>query len=249
MNPKVAVLMCAHNAEPFIKEAIESILNQMYADFEFIIVENASTDKTWDIIKSYSDNRIKAFQSPIKQLSFNLNFGLMQTRAEYIARMDADDIAKPERLARQVQFLDTHPDIAVLGSAFELYGKSTNHKIISMPATDKAIRKKLPFRFCLCHPAVMFRRQIILENGGYQGTKFCQDVDLWLRLSRDKSVKFANLTESLLKYRIHPAQAKGTKESYIFTASYMFREAFLRRSIRFFAGSILALLKIIRTSN
>ena len=247
MNPKVAVLLCAHNAERFIAQAIESILKQTYKDYEFIIVENSSNDNTWSIIKSYSDTKIRAFQTPLKQLTFNLNYGLIQTKAEYIARMDADDIAKPERIERQVNYLDAHPDVVVLGTAFELFGTDEESRVVFMPETNKAIRRRLPFRFCFCHPTVMFRREIILEHGGYQGGSYSQDVDLWLRLSRDKALKFANLKEPLLKYRIHPNQAKGRGESYILNASQLFREALVQKSARFFLGFIISSLKIFRS--
>ena len=247
MNPKVAVLLCVHNGEPFIREAIESVLNQSYKDFEFIIVENCSTDNTWQIIKSYTDPRIKAFQTNFGQLSFNLNYGLIQTKAEYIARMDADDIAKPERIERQVNYLDTHPDVVVLGTAFELFGTDEKSRIVFMPKTNEAIRRRLPFRFCFCHPTVVFRREVILEHGAYQGGSYSQDVDLWLRLSRDKTLKFANLKEPLLKYRIHPNQSKGRRESYILNASQLFREALVQKSARFFLGFIISSLKIFRS--
>jgi glycosyltransferase involved in cell wall biosynthesis len=245
MHPKVAVLLCAHNAEKFIKEAIDSILAQSYTDFEFIIVENASTDKTWEIIQSYKDGRIKLFQTPIKQLSFNLNFGMMQTNAEYIARMDADDIARPQRLFRQVEFLDSHSDVHVVGSAFEFFGENLNkNKVVYMPQDNKEIRKKLAFRFCFCHPTVMFRRQTILNIAGYQGGQFCQDVDLWLRLSRDKNIKFANLPDVLLDYRTHSNQAKGSRQCFIINSSQIFREALVQKSPRLFAGFIVSLFKI-----
>jgi len=247
MNPKAAVLLCAHNGEPFIKEAIESILNQTYKDFEFVIVENGSTDNTWQIIKSYTDPRIKAFQTNFKQLSFNLNYGLMQTNAEYIARMDADDIAKPQRLEHQIAYLEAHPDIDVLGTAFELFSDEDEGKIITLPATDKSIRKRLPFRFCFCHPSVMFKRETILKCSGYQGAKFCQDMELWLRLSRDKAIKFANMPEPLLRYRIHSGQAKGRREVDIIGASLLFREALVQRSPLLFLGFLFAILKILRT--
>jgi glycosyltransferase involved in cell wall biosynthesis len=246
MNPKVAVLLCVHNGELFIRETIESILNQTYKDFEFIIVENCSTDNTWQIIKSYTDHRIRAFQTNFKQLSFNLNYGLMQTKAEYIARMDADDIAKPKRLEHQIAYLKVNPDIDVLGTAYELFGNNDEGKIITLPATDKAIRRRLPFRFCFCHPSVIFKRETILNHGGYQGGKYCQDADLWLRLSRDKTVKFANLQESLLKYRIHPNQAKGQREVGIIMAGQVFREALVQKSPRMFLGFLVAVLKLFR---
>lgn len=244
MSVKVAVLLCAHNSEKYIKEAIDSILAQTYKDFEFIIVENASTDKTWEIIQSYKDTRIKAFQTPIKQLSFNLNFGMAQTKAEYIARMDADDIARPDRLARQVEFLESCPDVCVLGSAFEFFGDK--NKLVRMPQTDSQIRRNLPFRFCFCHPSVMFRRKTILDAGGYQGSRFCQDVDLWLRLSRDKNIKFANLPDVLLDYRVHPNQAKGSRECFIINSGQLFKEALIQKSPIIFAGFILSLFKILQ---
>jgi len=246
MNPKAAVLLCAHNGELFIKEAIESILSQTYKDFEFIIVENCSTDNTWQIIKSYTDHRVKAFQTNFKQLSFNLNYALMQTKAEYVARMDADDIAKPQRLEHQIAYLEANPEIDVLGTAYELFGDEDEGKIIILPATGKAIRRRLPFRFCFCHPSVMFKRETILKCGGYHGAKFCQDMDLWLRLSRDKTIKFANLQEPLIRYRIHPDQAKGKREVDIIGASLLFREALVQKSPLLFLGFLVAILKILR---
>lgn len=245
-NPKVCVLMAVCNGENYLKQAIDSILDQTYSDFEFVIVENCSTDNTWQIIESYTDPRIKAFQTNFKQLSFNLNHGLMQTKAEYIARMDADDIAKPGRLEQQIAYLEANPDIDVLGTAFELFGNSDEGKIITLPAEDKAIRRRLPFRFCFCHPSVVFKRETILDHGGYQGGKYCQDADLWLRLSRDRTVKFANLQEPLLKYRIHSDQAKGQREVGMIMASQLFREALVQRSPLLFLGFLIAILKMLR---
>ncbi len=245
MPPKVAVIMASCNAQNYIANAIDSILTQSYSDFEFIIVENGSNDRTWEIISSYNDARIKAFRTPIKQLSYNLNFGISQTNCPYIARMDCDDIALPQRLASQINFLEANPEITVVGSAFEIFGDEiANNKTVKMPATDKQIRQRLPFRFCFCHPSVMFCRQKILAVGGYQGSCFCQDIDLWLRLARDKSIKFANLSETLIKYRIHPHQAKGNRDCFAINSAQLLREALIRKSPLFFAGFIVSLFKI-----
>lgn len=243
MNPKIAVLMCACNAEQYIKQAIDSILSQTFTDFEFIIVENGSTDNTQNIIDSYSDPRIRAFQTDIKQLTYNLNYGLNQTNAELIARMDADDISEPTRLEQQIQFLDQRPDVAVVGTAFKAFGKDMQDKIVTMPLQNKAIRRLLPFRFCLCHPSVMFRKQIIDSAGGYKAKGSCQDLELWLRLARNKKIKFANLEEPLLKYRIHPDQIKGDMKAHKAAAKYLFKEALRQRSLLFLAGSLFTLLK------
>jgi len=248
MSPKIAVLLCAHNAERFINQAIESVLQQTYHDFEFIIVENCSTDNTLQIIKSYTDSRIRVFQTCFKQLSFNLNYGLMQTNAKYVVRMDADDIAKPQRIELQVAYLESNPDVDVLGTAYELFGDDGESKIITLPETDKAIRRRLPFRFCFCHPSVVFKKETILRHGGYQGGNFCQDVDLWLRLSRDRTVKFANLQLPLLQYRIHPNQAKGQREVGILSASQLFRESLVQKSPLLFLGFLVAVLKLFRPS-
>ncbi|MCD4830803.1 MAG: glycosyltransferase [Anaerohalosphaeraceae bacterium] len=247
MPPKVAVIMAACNAQDYIAGAIDSILAQTCADFEFIIVENGSTDKTWEIISSYEDRRIKAFRTPIKQLSYNLNFGISQTDCRYIARMDCDDIALPDRLTQQMNFLDANPDVGVVGSAFKIFGNSfTDSRIVKMPLTDKEIRRKLPFRFCFCHPSVMFRRKMVIDIGGYQGGRFCQDVDLWFRLSRDKNIKFANLSDVLIEYRVHPSQARGNRECFIINSAQIFRESLTRKSPLFFAGFIVSLFKILR---
>lgn len=248
MSPKVAVLMCAHNSELFIREAIESILNQTYPDFEFIIVENGSNDKTWEIINSYKDQRIKAFSTEIVQPSFNGNYGLLQTRAEFIARIDSDDIAKPERLERQVRYLEAHPEISVLGTAIEVFHNDGKSKVITLPLTDSEIRRKLPFVFSIGHPAVMFRRSAIIHVGGYASGKCNLDFDLWLRLFRDENIKFANLSEPLLKYRIHPNQIKGARESYAASAGMLLREALFLKSPRLFVASILACFKMFRAT-
>jgi glycosyltransferase involved in cell wall biosynthesis len=244
MSSTVAVLMCAYNAESFIREAIESILAQTHRDFEFLIIENGSTDSTWEIIKSYADPRIRAFRTPLRQLTFNLNFGLIQTEADYVARMDADDIAEPTRIARQVEYLDAHPDVTVLGTAIEFFGAGRRPRTVLLPTTDHVIRRRLPFRFVISHPTVLFRRSVVLDRGGYGGGRFCQDFDLWLRLAQDKTVKFANLAEPLLRYRIHPSQAKGGRECYAFAAGYLLRESLIQHSPRLFAGCVFSLLKL-----
>lgn len=244
MSAKTAVIMCAHNSQAFIRQAIDSILAQSFADFELIIVENGSVDDSWEIIQSYHDRRIKAFRTPFKQLSFNLNFAMMQTDAVYIARMDTDDISRPDRLRKQVDFLDANPDITVLGGAFSKFdSQSGKSETIQMPRTNEEIRGKLAFRFCLCHPTVMFRKQAIVDAGGYQGGRYCQDVDLWLRLSRDEGIKFANMPDVLLDYRIHSDQVKGGRESFIINSIQLLREAMIQRSFRFFIGFIFALFK------
>ena len=239
--PLISVLLCAHNAEAHIGEAIDSILSQSHAKLECIIVENGSTDRTWEIIQGYQDVRVRAFQTNISQLPFNLNYALMQAHGEFIARMDADDIAHPERLYKQVNFLLAHPDVAVVGSWFERFGADSG--ISALPVDNAAIRRSLPFRSALCHPSIMMRREVLLRARGYEGIRQCEDFDLWLRLMRDRSIKFANLPEVLLRYRVHPGQAKGRKEGYYGAAGILLKEALMQRSPRLCLAVGLALIK------
>ena len=243
-KPKVAVLMPVCNAEQYLNQAIESILSQSFGDFEFVIVENGSTDRTWEIISSYNDHRIKAFQTNIKQITFNLNFGLMKTQAEYIARMDADDISLTERLQYQVDYLDSHNNISVLGTAIEIFGQVKKEKTITLPLTNRQIRRRLPFRFSICHPSVMVRRKVLLDCAGYNNCSHSEDIDLWIRLSADKNLRFANTEQVLLKYRIHPNQAKGRRDGYIGTASMLFGESMKQRSFRLFGGFLFSVFKM-----
>lgn len=250
MDVDLAVLMCASNAESYIAESIESILNQTYGNFEFIIVENGSTDQTWDIIKSYKDVRIKPFRTKLKQLIFSLNYGLMQTTAKYIARMDADDIAYPQRLEKQISYFIKNPETTILGTAIELFGeKDFNKKFIYFPESNKEIRKRLPYFFSICHPSVMFKREDVLNFNGYEQSRLCEDLDLWLRMSRDKKTIFANLSEPLLKYRIHRNQIRNNKNGYYMVASILFKEALINKDIRCFLGMLLTFLKSISARN
>ncbi|TXD56949.1 glycosyltransferase [Ralstonia sp. TCR112] len=242
-SPLISVLLCAHNAEAHIAEAIESILHQSHLTLECIVVENGSTDRTWHVIQEVAstDSRVRAFQTSIAQLPFNLNYALMQARGAYVARMDADDVAHPERLQKQLEFLHAHADVAVVGSWFERFGAESG--ICKLPVTDLAIRRALPFRLALCHPTVMVRKEILLRARGYEGVRYCEDFDLWLRLMRDPSIRFANLAEPLLRYRVHQGQAKGRREGYYGTAGILLKEALAQRSIRLWIATAFSMMK------
>jgi len=244
-TPLISVVMPVYNSETYLQESANSILNQTYTNFEFIVINDGSTDRSLDILTEYlrKDNRIAIINQQNSGLSNSLNRGIELSRSNLIARMDADDIAEPTRLEEQVNFIDQNPQVVVLGTAFLLFGGNIESKIVTMPATNKTIRKNLPFRFCLCHPTVMFRRKTIVDAGGYQGTGPCQDLELWLRLSRNKTLQFANLEKPLLKYRIHQDQIKGGRNAYKAAAYYLLKEALKQQSISFFFGSVLAVFK------
>lgn len=242
-KPALTVLMCARNASAYIRPAIESVLRQSFTDFEFIIFENCSSDNTWEIIKSYQDSRIRAFQTDIPGLTFNLNSGLLHASASIIARMDADDVSHHDRFSRQLAFLERHPEVDVLGTGFTIFGSGISPSQVMLPASDQEIRGRLPFKFSLCHPSVMFKRDVVLRAGGYAGGRYSQDLDLWMRLARTKSVVFSNLPDSLLFYRVHGGQAKGRGEAYAEVSAILSREMLISKSARLFFAWIVACVK------
>lgn len=205
---QVSVIMPVYNAEKYLREAIESILTQTFSDFEFLILNDGSTDHSIDIIRSYNDSRIRIHSSGVNRgLIFQLNKGLNLSRGKYIARMDADDISLPERLARQVEFLETHPEIGVLGTGVTIIDGDGNTSHTLQPPTQHVVIK-----WCLCfnnlitHPSVMMRRQIVGQVGGYNpDMALAEDFDLWRRLSC--VTRLSNLKDLLVFYRIHDSNA------------------------------------------
>ncbi len=207
--PKVSVLMPVYNTkEEYLRESIESILKQTFTDFEFIIINDGSTNNAKDVILSYQDSRIKYYEQENQGIAATLNRGLDLSQGEYIARMDADDISMPERLKKQTEFLDVHSDISVLGSWCEFFPKQKVMKYIAEP-------KYLDFiKFCqICHPAVMLRSNILKQyNLKYNSKYKCEDYELWSRAI--KFVKFYNIPEVLLKYRWHENNISKISEKF-----------------------------------
>lgn len=234
--------MCVKNGEDYLEETIKSILNQSYSNFEFIIVVNCSTDDSLKIIKRFDDERIKVFETNICQLSYNLNFGLEISKGKYIARIDADDVAKPDRLKRQLSHIKKGFD--VVGSNIDFIDeKSEVFKTLEFPELNKTIRKKIYYKSVIAHPAVMFKKEVVLNNGGYLGGKYAQDYDLWLRLMRDNNLKFYNIQEPLTNYRVHLNQSKGNKLSYANVSGYLLKESLYSKNINYFIGSVIYYLK------
>lgn len=202
--PNISVVMSVYNGEKYLREAINSILEQSYADFEFIIIDDCSTDNSLDIIKSYKDNRIRLIRNKANlRLPASLNMGIRLANGKYIARMDADDISLPDRFLKQVNYLESHPEVVALGGSFQaIDGNGRNlykHHALIEEKLDRYYLIPSP----LAHPTVMMRREIIVNNNLFYDVKYssAQDYDLWLRIR--KYFKIANLPEVLLKYRIH----------------------------------------------
>jgi glycosyltransferase involved in cell wall biosynthesis len=194
--------MPVHNGERYLAESIESILSQTCRNFEFIIIDDGSTDATSQIIRQYVDDRIVVIWNRQRLgLSQCLNIGIERSHGEYVARMDGDDISLPERFDRQIQFLRSHPEVQVLGTAISFideYGNQIAPK--TYPAQHIGIEWCLNFCSPLAHPTVMMTRRLLESCGGY-ASKYAEDYDLWLRAS--KLTTFANLPDALLLYRKH----------------------------------------------
>lgn len=202
--PQISVVMPAYNAEKYIKEAIDSILAQTFSDFEFIIIDDGSSDDTVDIIKSYKDDRIVFLQNERNMgVAATLNRGLEIASGEYIARMDADDISLPDRLKKQKDYMDNHPKCAVCGSGIECFGAMAQKRLFSQ--THDALKVDLLFGCCLAHPSVMMRKDVIKSLGGYDlEYNGVEDYELWCRVADTSNL--ASIPDILFKYRIHPTQ-------------------------------------------
>lgn len=202
----VSVLMPVFNGEKYLAEAIESILNQTYSDFEFIIINDGSTDGTAEIIERFRqrDRRIKVYDQSNQGLVASLNRGMNLAQGVYIARMDADDISLPERFASQVMFMDQQPEIGICGTWVAFIGKHSG-KSWKPPIDDATMRCQLLFGVPLAHPTVMMRRSLFTDlNLRYPAYVHAEDYALWAQASL--CTKFANIPQILLSYRLHDYQ-------------------------------------------
>jgi glycosyltransferase involved in cell wall biosynthesis len=206
-NPLVSVVMPVYNGRRYVREAVDSVLAQTFLNFEFIIVDDGSTDGTSELLQSYADRdpRIRLLSRGHAGLGVALNEGLAVARATYIARMDADDISLPERFQRQVDFLQAHPDHVLAGCRCILIDPD-GHPICEKREIEfehsKIEAMLLKMKWPVVHPAVMMRRDVVMKIGGYHPELVPnEDHDLFLRLS--EVGKLANLDEVLLYYRQH----------------------------------------------
>jgi Glycosyl transferase family 2 len=205
--PRVSVVMPVFDGATYLTEAVESILGQTFADWELVTVDDGSGDDSPEILARYAaaDSRIRVLRNETNMgVSATLNRGWREARGEYIARLDADDVALPDRFARQVEFLDAHPTVAVVGSAATYIDEAGRRLARArVPTTPRAIRSLLPRHNCFIHPSVLLRRAALEDAGGYR-LDHVEDYDLWLRLS--EHFDLANLGEPLVLYRLHPDQ-------------------------------------------
>jgi hypothetical protein len=216
-SPLVSVVMVVCNVERFLGEAIESILGQSYREFEFVIVDFGSTDKSKEIISSYAakDSRINLHEISHCGLAEARNQACLLAQGQYIAIMDADDISMPERLAWEVEFMEGHPQVGVVGGAvdwIDAAGRSLQSTWAALhpPVGNREILAALQNENQFWQPSVLMRRTAFAAAGGYrEAFAPAEDYDLWLRIS--EKFEMANLRQVVLKYRIHPGQVSMRK--------------------------------------
>lgn len=208
---KVSILLPVYNAAPFLAEAIHSILNQSFGDFELIILNDGSEDNSKEIIFSFSDSRIRYIENETNLgLIKTLNKGVEICEGKYIIRMDADDICVPGRIEKQLRFMEKHPDVGLCGTwAYVIDNKGTiTGKIINQTSTS-FISVSLLFSVPLIHPSTCFRASILKQNL-YHEVPVAEDYDLWCRLN--EQTKIANIPDFLLYYRWHNTNISREKQ-------------------------------------
>ena len=204
--PAVSVILPAHNCDQYIGKAIESVLHQTFTDFELIIINDGSSDRTGEIIRSFSDPRILYhFNNSKMGLVFNLNKGIDLARGRYIARMDGDDIAGPERFEKQITYLDNKRNVDLLATVVSLIDENAipcgTWKSDERNISEKEIREYLPKDNCIAHPTVMGKSDIFKKYKYDPKQSQSEDYDLWLRMISG-GVVIHKLAEPLLQHRI-----------------------------------------------
>ena len=207
--PKVSVILPVYNCDQYIFETIQSVLNQTFADFELLIVDDCSTDKTVAIIKQFDDDRIQLILKE-KNTGYtdSLNYAVSIAKGQYIARMDGDDICVSTRFEKQVAFLDANPTIILCGSAIQIIGTNT---VLRHPSRYEDIKIKLCFSSSFYHPSVMARIEAFQANPYDKKYEPAEDYDLWTRLVFQGEL--ANLEEVLLLYRVHENQVSNERKT------------------------------------
>lgn len=243
-SPRVTVLMPVFNGEKYLREAVESILCQTFADFEFLVIDDGSTDHSADIVTSYNDQRIRLISNGRNLgLIASLNRGIDLARGEYIARMDSDDISLPSRLARQAEYLDSNRCCAMVAAMVTMM--NADGTVCGEWGDDRKtpsygeIVQFLPKANCIAHPGVMIRKSVLAAYRYNELQQASEDYDLWLRMCADGLI-IDKIEESLVKYRMNPvsvtslSKSKGPEYKYMKAKSIFLRDRILKGKLNAF---------------
>ncbi len=228
MTGEVTVLMPVYNAEKYLAEAIESVLNQTFFDFEFLIINDGSTDRSVEIIKSYTDDRIKLITRKNGGVSAALNTGLELASGRYIARFDADDICYPQRIEEQYKFMIEHPDYILTGSDADYITKDGDYifRFNNKGYTDAQIRESIKYSCPFIHSTVMYKKEIVRNLGGYEVKAHTfEDYFLWVKLI--KVGKVYNFNKSFIKVRFNPESVTVDSKDYTKTFRELHKKALI----------------------
>ena len=238
----LTVLMAINKIDEFTHDAISSILSQTFMDFEFRIICNGADGEfiaDW-LSREYRDERITTSIVLVPGLANALNFGLSIIKTKYVARMDADDLSLPQRFAEQIKYLNSNPEVGVLGCNVLLineHGEELADKFMHFSSHGQIVRW-LPIFNSMCHPALMFRTECLRNLGGYKYGFHSEDHELFIRISRESEWRFANLKQVLFKYRRHGNQMTGGGSLRIFAevSGYLLMHLFKSGNILFLVG-------------
>jgi glycosyltransferase involved in cell wall biosynthesis len=212
-GPTLTVLLPVYNGEQYLHATLESVLSQSYSDFEFLILDDGSTDGTAAILESYRqrDPRVRVAHHENRGVGYTLNRGIAQARGRLIAQIGADDLALPGRFERQVEFLERHPDHVLVGGHLRIIdARGRPLGVRKYPARDAQLRARMLLYNPIGAPSVMYRRADALAAGGFTPRfRTCEDYDFVLRIAQRG--KIANLPEPLTAYRLHPGATKSTQ--------------------------------------
>ncbi|WGI17633.1 glycosyltransferase [Methanonatronarchaeum sp. AMET-Sl] len=208
MKPLVSVCLTTYNGERFLREVIESILSQTYSNYEFIIIDDGSTDSTKDILSEYHNNsKIRIHHQSNKGRAISLNKTINLSKGRYIAIIDDDDPSKPKRLEKQVKFLEKHPEYGLVGSYWGREYPDNPEKekeVIKPPTKDEKIRKAFPRYSPFLHSSILIRKKILNKKPYNENLRNCLDLDLYIKIA--KNHKLANIPKVLAKQRFHEQQ-------------------------------------------
>jgi glycosyltransferase involved in cell wall biosynthesis len=236
--PAISIVLPAYNCSWYLAQTIDSLLAQTCANFELLIINDGSSDDTEEIIQSYADPRIQYIKNETnKGLIYTLNRGIGLAQGSYIARMDADDIALPQRLELQKKWLDEHPDTAIVSCTIRFIDEHNNDlgiwKEDQQTTSFSSLKKMMPWQNCLAHPTVMMRKETALRYPYHFSQLHSEDYDLWLRMLAD-GVIIEKVPRDLLLYRTHSASITGSilRKSNPFFKQYHCKKRFLLGRIK-----------------